>query len=184
MILIGLGANLPTKQFGPPRAALGAALQAIENSGMRIKQRASWYQTAPVPISDQPWYVNGVAELETYLSPMAIIYALLELEKNFGRVRTVPNAPRILDLDLLAYNDEIITGSTPTDLTVPHPRVHGRSFVILPLREIAPNWCDPVTGRSIEDIAKHLPKDQQAHKMTDAKGVFGSEWPQHKSLPI
>jgi 2-amino-4-hydroxy-6-hydroxymethyldihydropteridine diphosphokinase len=176
MILIGLGANLPTKKFGLPRAALGAALQAIENSGIRIKQRASWYKTAPVPISDQPWYINGVAELETHLSPTAIICALLELEKDFGRVRTVPNAPRILDLDLLAYNDQIITGTTPADITVPHPRAHERSFVILPLREIAPNWCDPVTGKTIDDIANHLPKEQQARKMTDAKGVFGSEW--------
>ena len=176
MILIGLGANLPTKKFGPPRAALGAALQAIENSGIRVKQRASWYQTAPVPISDQPWYVNSVAELETHLPPTDIISALLELEKKIGRVRTFPNEPRILDLDLLAYNDIIITGSAPTDLTIPHPRVHGRSFVILPLREIAPNWSDPVTGQTIDYIANHLPKDQQAHKMADAKGVFGSEW--------
>ena len=176
MILIGLGANLSTKKFGPPRAALGAALQAIENSGIRIKQRAPWYQTAPVPISDQPWYVNGVAELETNLSPTVIISRLLEHEKNFGRVRIVPNAPRVLDLDLLAYNDQIITGCTHADLTLPHPRMPGRSFVILPLREIAPNWCDPVTGRTIDDIANHLPKDQQAHKMMDAKGVFGSEW--------
>jgi 2-amino-4-hydroxy-6-hydroxymethyldihydropteridine diphosphokinase len=176
MILIGLGANLPTEKFGPPRAALGAALKSIENSGIRIKQRASWYQTAPVPISNQPWYVNGVAELETHLSPTAIICALLKLEKKFGRVRTVPNAPRILDLDLLAYNDKVITGSAPTDLTVPHPRVHGRSFVILPLREIAPNWSDPVTGRTIDSIVNHLPKDQQVHKMADAKGVFGGEW--------
>jgi 2-amino-4-hydroxy-6-hydroxymethyldihydropteridine diphosphokinase len=176
MILIGLGANLPTKKFGPPRAALGAALQCIEQRGIRIKQRASWYQTAPVPISDQPWYVNGVAELETHLSPTAIIRLLLELEKTFGRVRVIPNAPRIIDLDLLAYNDEIITGSNPADLTIPHPRMLGRSFVILPLREIAPNWCDPITGHTIDDITNHLPKDQQALKMTDAKGVFGSEW--------
>ena len=176
MILIGLGANLATKKFGPPRAALGAALQEIEKGGMRIKRRSSWYQTGPVPISKQSWYVNGVAELETYLSPLDIICAFLELEKCFGRVRTVPNAPRILDLDLLTYNNLIIKGATPKDLTIPHPRLHGRSFVILPLLEIAPDWSDPLTGRSIGDIANHLPKDQQAHKMMDAKGVFGSEW--------
>jgi 2-amino-4-hydroxy-6-hydroxymethyldihydropteridine diphosphokinase len=176
MILIGLGANLDTKKFGPPRAALGAALQEIEKSGMRIKQRSSWYQTAPVPASKQPWYVNSVAELETYLSPKAIICALLKLEKCFGRVRTVPNAPRILDLDLLAYNDLIIKGSTPKDLTVPHPRVNGRSFVIIPLLEIAPNWRDPVSGKTIANIAYQLPKGQQTHKMKDEKGVFGSEW--------
>lgn len=176
MILIGLGANLPTEKFGPPRAALGAALHAIEQTGMQIKQRAPWYQTAPVPISDQPWYVNGVAELGTERSPSEIIAALLELENNFGRVRTARNAPRILDLDLLAYDDQIIIGSTPTDLTVPHPRMYGRSFVILPLRDIAPDWCDPVSGRTINGISNQLPKDQQAHKMVDAEGVFGTEW--------
>ena len=107
---------------------------------------------------------------------MAPINAYKELEKKFGRVRTVPNAPRILDLDLLAYNDKVITGSAPTDLTVPHPRVNGRSFVIIPLLEIAPNWRDPVSGKTIANIAYQLPKGQQTHKMKDEKGVFGSEW--------
>ena len=176
MILIGLGANLPTEKFGPPRAALGAALHAIEQKGIQIKQRAPWYQTAPVPISDQPWYVNGVAELTTDQSPSEVIAILLELENSFGRVRTARYAPRILDLDLLAYKDQIIIGTTPTDLTVPHPRMHGRSFVVLPLRNIAPVWCDPVSGLTINEIANQLPKDQQLHIMADAEGMFGTEW--------
>ena len=176
MILIGLGANLPTEKFGPPRAALGAALHAIEQKGIQIKQRAPWYQTAPVPISDQPWYVNGVAELTTDQSPSEVIAILLELENSFGRVRTARYAPRILDLDLLAYKDQIIIGTTPTDLTVPHPRMQGRSFVVLPLRNIAPVWCDPVSGLTISEIANQLPKDQQLYKMADAEGMFGTEW--------
>ena len=176
MILIGLGANLPTKKFGSPRAALGAALHAIEQKGIQIKQRAPWYKTAPVPISDQPWYVNGVAELTTDRSPSEVITILLELENSFGRVRTARYAPRILDLDLLAYKDKVIIGTTTKDLTVPHPRMQGRSFVVLPLRNIAPVWCDPVSGRTINEIANKLPKDQQAHKMADAEGVFGTEW--------
>ena len=176
MILIGLGANLPTEKFGSPRAALGAALHAIEQKGIQIKQRAPWYQTAPVPISDQPWYVNGVAELTTDQSPSEVIAILLELENSFGRVRTARYAPRILDLDLLAYKDQIIIGTTPSDLTVPHPRMQGRSFVVLPLRNIAPVWCDPVSGLTINEIANQLPKDQQLHKMADAEGMFGTEW--------
>ena len=176
MILIGLGANLPTKKFGPPRAALGAALHAIEQKGIQIKQRAPWYKTAPVPISDQPWYVNGVAELTTDRSPSEVITILLELENSFGRVRTARYASRILDLDLLAYKDKVIIGTTTKDLTVPHPRMQGRSFVVLPLRNIAPVWCDPVSGLTINEIANKLPKDQQAHKMADAEGVFGTEW--------
>ena len=180
MILIGLGANLPTDTYGPPRAALGAALQALEKQGVHVKQHASWYETAPVPVSDQPWYVNGVAEIETMLSPNGVINLLLKLENIFGRVRTIQNAPRILDLDLLTYNNLVITGADRTELTLPHPRMYGRAFVLLPLREIAPGWSDPVSGRSITELANDLPKDQQARKMSDAEGVFGTEWESNK----
>ena len=125
--------------------------------------------------------MNGVAELVTDQSPVDVIQVLLELENQFGRVRTIQNAPRILDLDLLTYNDQIITGETPTDLTVPHPRMCGRSFVLYPLRDIAPDWCDPISGQSITDLVNELPEDQVAHKMENADGLYGTEW---KATPI
>ncbi len=176
MIIIGLGANLPTDTYGPPRAALGAALAALAADGFTIKQRSPWYESAPVPMSEQPWYVNGVCELMTDRSPDRVIQTLLELENRFGRVRSQQNAPRILDLDLLAYEDRIITGQTPAELSVPHPRMYQRAFVILPLQDIAPDWTDPVSGRSISDLAAALPKDQQTRKLEDANGVYGTEW--------
>jgi len=176
MIIIGLGANLPTEAYGPPRAALGAALAAFEAGGLHIVQRAPWYESAPVPISDQPWYVNGVCEIKTDRSPAQVIDFLLDLENRFGRVRSQQNAPRILDLDLLAYNDQIITGQNRSDLSIPHPRMYERAFVILPLYDIAPQWTDPVSGRAIHDLVRALPKDQQTRKLEDAGGLFGTEW--------
>lgn len=176
MILIGLGANLPTETYGPPRAALGAALAALDHDGLIVRQRAPWYESAPVPISDQPWYINGVCQIETELSAQAVVDYLLELENRFGRIRTVQNAPRILDLDLLAYDNQVLIGQNRAELTVPHPRMFERAFVILPLRDIAPDWRDPVSGRSVGELAKYLPKDQQTRQMQDANGVFGTEW--------
>lgn len=176
MILIGLGANLPTDAYGPPRAALGAALASFEAGGLRVKQRAPWYESAPVPRSDQPWYVNGVCEIMTDKSPGQVIDFLLDLENRFGRVRSQQNAPRILDLDLLAYHDQIITGQDRSELTIPHPRMYERAFVILPLYDIAPEWSDPVSGQSVSTLRDALPQDQQTRKLEDADGLFGTEW--------
>ena len=102
-ILIGLGANLPSPEHGPPVATLEAAVAALAARGLAIRARSRWWESAPVPISDQPWYVNGVVEVETALAPEALLALLHEVEAEFGRHRSVPNAPRVLDLDLLAY---------------------------------------------------------------------------------
>ncbi|NQW02132.1 MAG: 2-amino-4-hydroxy-6-hydroxymethyldihydropteridine diphosphokinase [Rhodospirillales bacterium] len=177
MIFIGLGANLPTETYGPPRAALGAALEALQGQGPVIRQHSPWYESAPVPVSDQPWYVNGVCRIETTLTAQQLVALLLDLETRFGRLRSVQNAPRILDMDLLAYNDLVLAGSDPSALSVPHPRMYGRAFVILPLADIAPDWVDPVSGKAICDLRAALPEDQQTRPMADAHGLFGTEWP-------
>ncbi len=176
MILIGLGANLPTETYGPPRATLGAALTLLQQRGVTVRNRAPWYESAPVPISDQPWYVNGVCEVLTDRSARDLVQVLLETELQIGRVRTVQNAPRIIDLDLLAYHQQIRRGDDRKDLSVPHPRMYRRAFVMLPLRDIQPGWRDPVSGRSVDEFICNLPDDQTARKMVDAPGVFGTEW--------
>src|SRR5262245_43879370 len=131
MILIGLGANLAHPRFGPPRATLEAALQALAARGLVLQARSPWYRTAPIPASDQPWFVNGVAAVATAPAPAALLDLLLGLEAEFGRVRAERNAPRLLDLDLLAYG-ELVSG--PGEVPVlPHPRLHERAFVLLPL---------------------------------------------------
>jgi 2-amino-4-hydroxy-6-hydroxymethyldihydropteridine diphosphokinase len=103
MILIGLGANLASAEFGAPPASLEAALRMLQESGVRIVARSRWYRSAPVPASSQPWFVNGVAAVETTLDPVALLALLHEIEARFGRVRRERNAARVLDLDLLDY---------------------------------------------------------------------------------
>ena len=95
-ILIGLGANLPSPEHGPPVATLEAAVAALAARGLAIRARSRWWESAPVPVSDQPWYVNGVVEVETVLTPEALLALLHEVEAEFGRHRSVPNAPRVL----------------------------------------------------------------------------------------
>ena len=179
MIFIGLGANLPTEMYGPPRAALGGALHALTQVGIRVVRRAPWYESAPVPVSDDPWYVNGVAEVETTLNPHQLIAKLLEIEAEVGRTRSVANAPRVLDLDLLAY-DEIVTsgnGEEGIDASVPHPRMTDRAFVMLPLADLDPDWVHPESQLPIGDIVSRLPGGQITRKLVDAAGYEGTEWP-------
>jgi 2-amino-4-hydroxy-6-hydroxymethyldihydropteridine diphosphokinase len=177
LIFIGLGANLPTPTYGPPRAALGAALDALSARGIGIPRRSSWYRTAPVPRDEsQPWYVNGVAEAETALGPLELLQTLLDVEEHFGRVRGERNAPRTLDLDLIAYHDQIIETGAPLGARIPHPRLASRAFVVLPLHELAPDWRHPGTGEAVAEMAQNLPPDQEIERMPDADGAWGTEW--------
>lgn len=179
MILIGLGANLPTEQYGPPRAALGVALDALSMDGIKVLRRSPWYESAPVPISDQPWYVNGVAEIETTKSIHQLIATLLGIEAQVGRIRGVINAPRVLDLDLLVYGDQIVSSTSEGGVaaTVPHPRMVERAFVLLPLRDLNPGWCHPASGLSIDQMINTMPEGQDTRKLDDAGGFCGTEWP-------
>jgi len=102
-IFIGLGANLPHERYGSPRQTLEAALAELARRGIRTVRVSPWYRTAPIPASDQPWYENAVAELATVLAADALLGELHEVEAAFGRARTVPNAARPIDLDLLDF---------------------------------------------------------------------------------
>lgn len=108
-----------------------------------------WFQTSPVPASAQPRFVNGVLLGETDLEPQETLSALLSLERKFGRVRGEPNAARSLDLDLLAHGDRVIETA---ELTLPHPRMAERMFVLVPLAEILPEWRHPVLGLSAQAL--------------------------------
>jgi 2-amino-4-hydroxy-6-hydroxymethyldihydropteridine diphosphokinase len=163
-ILVGLGANLPSR-FGSPRATCEAALAALEAEGLVVVRRSRWFESAPVPISDQPWYVNGVVEVETDLSPEALLALLHRTETRFGRERRERNEARVIDLDLLAYGTRVNDGPTPPLL--PHPRATDRSFVLLPLKDVAPDWIDPRTSRTVDDLIAALSKDQVARPVAD-----------------
>ncbi len=160
MILIGLGANLPHPVHGPPRATCEAALAALEAAGVSVVGRSPWYQSAPVPPSDQPDFVNGVVEAASDLSPGDLLAIMHRIEADFGRVRRQVNAARVLDLDLLAHGDRV---SAPGELPeLPHPRMVERAFVILPLAALAPGWRHPVSGLDAAELARRLPEGQWA----------------------
>lgn len=163
MILIGIGANLPSPQFGGPHDTCVAALKALEGRGNRVIGRSRWYRSAPVPASGQPDFVNAVAELETGLSPSALLADLHWIEADFGRVRGLPNEARIIDLDLLAYHD--LSLAEPDGLVLPHPRLQDRAFVLLPLRDIDPAWRHPVLGDTVDVLIGRLSGGQDCTPM-------------------
>ena len=156
-ILIAIGSNLPSPEFGPPRAVCKAALAELSGHGLRIVRRSRWFESAPVPVSDQPWFVNGAAVVETALPPGDLLALLHQTERRFGRERREVNAARVLDLDLIAYGDLVRMDAPPL---LPHPRLHERAFVLLPLADVVPDWRHPVDGRSLSEMVRALPAEQ------------------------
>lgn len=171
MIYIGYGGNLTSERFESPEKAIDFALLALETRGLSVVRKSSLYASAPVPVSDQPWYINGVAQIEsaddTSPEPAEILAKLHEVEDEAGRVRSVRNAARILDIDLLAAGDQVIgAGRDTTDgLVLPHPRLQDRAFVLHPLAEIAPDWAHPVSGAHIRDLIVRLDPGQQIRRL-------------------
>jgi 2-amino-4-hydroxy-6-hydroxymethyldihydropteridine diphosphokinase len=143
---VGVGSNLQQ-----PRQQVVQALKALAKlPDTRLIAHSSLYRTAPVGYDNQPDFINVAAELETDLPPLQLLHELLALENMHGRQRPFPNAPRTLDLDLLLYDDMVMNTA---ELTLPHPRMHERGFVLLPLAEIAPELDIPGQGQ-VAELAK------------------------------
>lgn len=179
MIFLGLGGNLDCKTYGSPRRTCGAALEILAQKNIQIIAHSRWYKSAPVPVSDQPWFINGVVGVTTTLTPQDLVASVLEVESELGRRRSVPNAARTIDIDVLAYDDQIVSGQDQdvlSDVMIPHPRMHLRAFVLLPLADIAPDWVHPRTNVNISDLIKALPKDQVCQPIPDGEGLSGTEW--------
>ncbi len=143
---VGLGGNI-----GEPRRQLLAALGELDRLPQtRVTASSGFYRSAPLGRADQPEFLNAVAELDTELGAEDLLDRLLGIEMLHGRTRSLPNSPRTLDLDLLLYGDTSIAGAR---LTLPHPRMHERAFVLKPLAEIAPDVAIPGRGKARDLLA-------------------------------
>jgi 2-amino-4-hydroxy-6-hydroxymethyldihydropteridine diphosphokinase len=148
-IVIALGGNLPG-DHASCEALLEAALGCFPAHGLRVLVRSTWWRSAAWPDPAEPEYRNGVALVETTLSPRETLEALHAIERAFGRARGDTNAPRTLDLDLIAYGRLVLDAP---GLRLPHPRAHERLFVMGPLARIAPDWRHPVLGKAAAALA-------------------------------
>lgn len=157
MILIALGANLSSAAGGPLQT-LRTSLSALSQIGVRPLSLSRAFETPAWPDPADPPFVNAVAAVETALDPAALMAALHQQEQMFGRVRSQANAPRTLDLDLIDYDGRVETGA----LTLPHPRMERRGFVLIPLADIAPDWRHPVSRKSVSELIGALSDAERA----------------------
>lgn len=156
MILVAIGANLPGADDAAPVETCEAAAAAVRAiPGLRFVALSPWYRTAAIPRNaGQPDYCNGVIRLEGEIEPATLLVRLQEIENRFGRVRSVPNAPRTLDLDIIDLNGTVRAVPDPV---LPHPRTHLRAFVLRPVLDVAPGWRHPVLHQGVTTLLAGLP---------------------------
>jgi len=148
---IALGSNL-VSEFGDREANLREAVERLGKLG-EVKAVSSFYDTDPVGYLDQPRFLNGAVVLETSLVPLELMRALLEIESVMGRERVITKGPRVIDLDLLLYGNRVMSTA---ELTLPHPEMQKRRFVLEPLNEVAGEWVHPVLGVTVREMLARL----------------------------
>jgi 2-amino-4-hydroxy-6-hydroxymethyldihydropteridine diphosphokinase len=156
-VYLSLGSNL-----GDRAKNLRDAIAALRNAGIDVTQTSSMYETEPVDYLDQPWFVNMTLEAETELAPAALLQALRQIETQMGSKKLIAKGPRLIDMDILLYGDEVI--DTP-ELQAPHTRMYLRRFVLEPLAEIAPNLQHPVLGLNVSDMLAQTPDKSVVRKL-------------------
>lgn len=153
IVYLGLGANLGNRE-----ETIERALRELSGPGLRLLRRSSFYETEPMGLREQPWFLNIVAEFETSLFPRQLLQRTRRVERKLGRVRTVVNGPRTIDIDILLFGDVVMQTN---ELEIPHPRFRERRFVLEPLAQLNPGLRDPLTGSSVKDLLAKT-KDQAA----------------------
>ncbi len=159
VVYLGIGSNL-----GDKRDNCLSALERLSSKGVSISKRSGLYETPPWGVEDQPDFVNMAVEAETGMSPEELLGTLKEIEKEMGREVGIRWGPRLIDLDVLLYDDRIIQSK---DLVIPHPLLHKRDFVLIPLAEISPERVHPVLNKTIRELTRELmkggPDDETDH---------------------
>lgn len=157
-IFLSLGSNM-----GDRAGHLAQALAGLGERGMRVVRKSSVYETEPVEMREQAWFLNSVVEVKTDLTAGELMQTLLEIERSMGRERRVPKGPRVIDIDLLLYGDEVVREEW---LQIPHPRMAERRFVLEPLAEIAPEVRHPVLGRTIAELLAEASDRSEVRKIS------------------
>ena len=135
--------------MGEREGNIARAIEALGARGVRVTRQSALYETEPVELRGQAWFLNCVVEAETEMTTQELMDALLEIERGLGRERRVPKGPRLIDMDILMYGSSAVREA---GLEIPHPRMAERRFVLVPFEEIAPGVRHPVTGKTIAEL--------------------------------
>jgi len=149
LVYLSLGSNI-----GDRERNLRAAIERMAAADLRVLRVSPIYETEPLGVAEQRWFLNLVAEAETDLFPLQLLARTQRIERALGRVRTIPNGPRTIDIDILLYANAVVRGAT---LEIPHPRMTERRFVLVPLAGLAPNLRHPVTHQTVRELLEAAP---------------------------
>ena len=177
-VLLSMGANLPSR-VGVPRATISRAIDELADFGVEVMAVSRLYRTPGFPAGNRPDFVNAAVLCRTSLAADRVLHNLNKIERNFGRARTERWGPRTLDIDLLAVGDRVLPdratyeswralppdaqqNKAPEEMILPHPRMQDRAFVLIPLADVAPDWCHPVLGLTVSEMLAALPQSEKS----------------------
>ena len=152
-IIIGVGGNIKSDDGSHPIHIAMKAINSLENYSIQVIEQSSWYESEPIPKSNQPNFFNCIVFANTILNELDVLKVLHKIEHTLGRKRKTVNEPRVIDLDLIDYSNKILSNK---EIIIPHPRAHTRRFVMEPLAELDPNWVHPILKTNVYKILKKI----------------------------